>query len=97
MSKRQTKKNAVCCGTAAATGDATCCKVEALVTVDTRGQIVLPKDLRDKAEIAAGDKLAVVGFESDNRVCCIALVKADAFADTVKDMLGPMMAEVFRS
>ncbi|MBI2849018.1 MAG: AbrB/MazE/SpoVT family DNA-binding domain-containing protein [Chloroflexi bacterium] len=71
-----------------------CCKVEALIPVDARGQIVLPKDLREKAGIKAGDKLAVVSFESGGQVCCFALVKADALADTVRDMLGPIMKEV---
>ena len=42
-----------------------CCKVESVVSVDERGQMVLPKELRDKANIRAGDKLAVVGMEKD--------------------------------
>ncbi|MBI4832265.1 MAG: AbrB/MazE/SpoVT family DNA-binding domain-containing protein [Candidatus Lindowbacteria bacterium] len=71
-----------------------CCKVEALIPVDARGQIVLPKDLRDKAGIKAGDKLAVVSFESEGQVCCFALVKADALAGTVREMLGPIMKDV---
>jgi len=73
-----------------------CCKVDALVTVDGRGQIVLPKDVRERAKIKAGDKFAVVSMESGGKVCCISLVKADNFANTVKDMLGPMMKDVFK-
>lgn len=84
------RKIAACCDNAA------CCKVEALVTIDARGQIVLPKDVRDKAGIEAGDKLAVVSFESGGKVCCISLVKSDAFADTVKGLLGPMMNEILK-
>ena len=84
------KKGAECCD------NAPCCKVEALVTVDARGQIVLPKDVRDKAGIGAGDKLAVISFESGGKVCCISLVKSDAFADTVKGLLGPMMNEILK-
>jgi DNA-binding transcriptional regulator/RsmH inhibitor MraZ len=30
-----------------------CCRVEALVSVDERGQVVLPKELREKAGIKA--------------------------------------------
>ena len=77
-------------------GSASCCNVEALVSIDGRGQIVLPKDIRDKAGLEAGDKLAVIAFENDGQVCCISLVKANAFADTVKDMLGPMMSEILK-
>ena len=29
----------------------TCCKVDSIVTVDERGQILLPKDTREKAGI----------------------------------------------
>ena len=44
----------------------------------------------------AGDKLAVIAFENDGQICCISLVKANAFADTVKGMLGPMMSEILQ-
>jgi len=40
-----------------------CCSVESVVSVDSRGQMVLPKDIREKANISAGDKLAVVGLQ----------------------------------
>jgi len=71
-----------------------CCKVDAVIAIDGRGQIVLPKEVREKAEVKAGDKFAVISFESEGRVCCISLVKADDFAETVKGMLGPMMKEI---
>ncbi|WP_424359516.1 HgcAB-associated protein HgcC [Methanocella sp. MCL-LM] len=69
-------------------------KVEALVSVDERGQMVLPKDLRDRAGIKPGDKLAIVSWEKDGAVCCMSLVKADDLAGMVKDMLGPMVKEL---
>jgi antitoxin PrlF len=71
-----------------------CCRIEALVTVDGRGQLVLPKEFRDKAGIKAGDKFAVVNWEQAGEVCCITLIKADDFAGTVKTMLGPIMKEI---
>jgi AbrB family looped-hinge helix DNA binding protein len=71
-----------------------CCKVEALVSVDERGQMVLPKEIRDKAKIRAGDKLAVISWEKDGEVCCISLVKAGDFTEMVKGLLGPMMNEI---
>ena len=72
----------------------TCCKVEALVSVDDRGQMVLPKEIRDKANIRAGDKLAVISWEKDGEVCCISLIKAEGFTNMVKGVLGPMMKEI---
>ncbi len=92
MAKPENSKAAGLCST----GAAPCCKVEAMVSVDARGQIVLPKDIRDKAGIEAGDKLAVIAFEAEGKVCCISLVKSDVFADTVKGLLGPMMSEILQ-
>jgi AbrB family looped-hinge helix DNA binding protein len=72
------------------------CKVEAVVSVDERGQMVLPKDLRDKANIHAGDKLAVVAIERDRKTCCLSLIKVESLTGMVKDMLGPVMEEALQ-
>ncbi|MCP4584148.1 MAG: AbrB/MazE/SpoVT family DNA-binding domain-containing protein [candidate division Zixibacteria bacterium] len=86
------KKDENCCGSDQKnTG---CCGVEAVVTVDERGQMVLPKELREKAKIKAGDKLAIISFEKDGDVCCFSLIKADQFGGMVKDFLGPMMKDI---
>lgn len=69
----------------------TCCKVESLITVDERGQMVLPKELREKAKIRAGDKLALISWLKDGEVCCFTLIKADALADRVREFLGPVL------
>ena len=73
---------------------ASCCAVEALVTVDERGQMVLPKELREKAGIKAGDKLAVTTWEKDGQICCIALIRAGSLETMVKGMLGPVMKDI---
>jgi len=73
---------------------ASCCAVEALVTVDERGQMVLPKELRAKAGIKAGDKLAVTSWEKNGEICCIALIKAGNLESMVKGILGPLMKDV---
>lgn len=71
-----------------------CCGVEAVVTVDERGQMVLPKELRDKAKIEAGEKLAIISFERAGKICCMSLIKAEELGEMVKDFLGPMMKDV---
>ena len=71
-----------------------CCKVESVVSIDDRGQMVLPKEIRDKAKIRAGDKLAVISWEKDGEVCCISLIKVEDLAEMVKGLLGPMMKEI---
>jgi AbrB family looped-hinge helix DNA binding protein len=70
------------------------CKVESLISVDERGQMVLPKEIRDKAGIRPGDKLALISWEKGGKVCCVTLLKAEEFGDMVKGLLGPMMKEM---
>ena len=76
-------------------GEMCCCKVESVVSVDERGQMVLPKDIRAKAGIEPGDKLAIVSWQKGDRICCLSLIKADDLTGMVKDMLGPLMQDVF--
>jgi AbrB family looped-hinge helix DNA binding protein len=71
-----------------------CCKVESVVSIDDRGQMVLPKEIRDKAEIHAGDKLAIISWENGDKVSCISLIKVEDFSEMVKGILGPMMKEM---
>ncbi len=71
-----------------------CCKVEAVISIDERGQMVLPKDLRDKAAIRPGDKLALVSMQKDGKMCCLTLIKAEELTGMVEDLLGPVMAEI---
>ena len=73
-----------------------CCQDESMISVDDRGQTVLPKEMREKANIRAGDKLAAMSWEKDGKVCCISLVKVEEFSGMVKDLLGPMMKEMFK-
>lgn len=70
------------------------CRVESLIAVDDRGQMVLPKDLRDKAGIKGGDRLAVISWEKEGKVCCLSLVKVEEFNEMVKGVLGPLMGDL---
>ncbi len=73
-----------------------CCKIEALVSVDERGQMVLPKETRDRAKIHPGDKLALVTGERDGEVCCLVMLKAEELTGMVKDKLGPIFQEILK-
>ncbi len=64
-----------------------CCQVAAVVRVDERGQMVLPKDVRERMGLSAGDKLALTTIESKGEICCLVLVKADALVDGVRVMM----------
>lgn len=73
-----------------------CCQVTSLLSVDERGQMILPKEIREKAGIKAGDKLALVAWEKDGAVCCMTLIKADELAGMVKEKLGPVLSGMFK-
>lgn len=48
-----------------------------VVSVDERGQLVLPKELRDKWGLKGGDKLAILTSEKEGEICCVTMVKAE--------------------
>lgn len=96
MVKRKLKEATKCCETNTVSKETHCCSVDAIISIDGRGQIVLPKDLREKADIKAGDKFTVISWKSGGKVCCISLMKADEFAATVKNILGPMIGEIVK-
>jgi AbrB family looped-hinge helix DNA binding protein len=73
-----------------------CCQVVSLLSVDERGQMILPKDIRQRAGIKAGDKLALIAWEKDGTVCCLTLMRAGELAGMVKEKLGPVLSGLVR-
>jgi antitoxin PrlF len=99
MQAKRSHRGAGCCGPdgmkrKGMMAGMSCCKIEAVVSVDERGQLVLPKDIREKAGIKAGDKLALIMHGSGKDVCCISLIKTEGLAEGVRTMLGPMMKDI---
>ena len=68
-------------------------RVEAIVSVDDRGQMVLPKEIRERLGLRPGDKLAMVTRERDGKVCCLYLFKAGELMDAAKGKLGPLLSD----
>jgi AbrB family looped-hinge helix DNA binding protein len=71
-----------------------CCSVEAVVAVDSKGQIVLPKDVREKIKLKPNDKLAIISCGCEGEACCLIMVKAENLGGSVKNFLGPLLREV---
>jgi AbrB family looped-hinge helix DNA binding protein len=90
MSKKKEEEESCC----EEPSQESCCNVEAVLTVDERGQMVLPKELRKQADIKAGDKLALVSLHKENKFCCFMMLKVDSLSSAVKDMLQPIMKEI---
>jgi antitoxin PrlF len=79
--------------TAAGERDDRCCTVTAVVSVDERGQVVLPKYLRDRAGIKAGDKLAVVALGEPEKTCCLMLLKTNELNGMVKVKIDAVLGK----
>ena len=72
-------------------------RVDAVLSVDERGQMVLPKEIRRRAGINPGDKLAVVSYENEGVVCCLWLMKTEQLLGSVRKSLGPLMSALSES
>lgn len=70
-----------------------CCRVYSIVTVDSKGQIVLPKEVREEFNIEQNDRLALIGCGSEES-CCIVIMKADRLNSTLAAMLQPIFKEI---
>ncbi len=58
--------------------------IEALVTVDGRGQMVIPRKVREVTDIHGREKLVVFTRQKEGETCYIFLVKAGNFAEMVE-------------
>ncbi|MCX8161330.1 MAG: HgcAB-associated protein [Candidatus Saccharicenans sp.] len=74
--------------------DLPCCAVESIVSVDERGQMVLPKEIRETAGLKPGDKLAVIMWRGAKGSCCLTLIKTDELKDLIREKLGPMIQDL---
>jgi phenylalanyl-tRNA synthetase beta chain len=54
----------------------------------------LSRELREKAGIQPGNKLALTTWERNGQVCCITMTKVEELTDMVKAILGPVMREI---
>jgi len=70
------------------------CRIDAVISMDAKGQIVLPKDLREKANLKPNEKIAVVACEKDGEVCCIMMLKAEKLQGAVTKTLVPLLKSV---
>ncbi|MBI4404201.1 MAG: AbrB/MazE/SpoVT family DNA-binding domain-containing protein [Deltaproteobacteria bacterium] len=65
--------------------------MESVVTIDERGQMVLPKEIRAKLNIHPGDKFALMTWNKGGRACCISLIKVEEMADIINGLLHSLI------
>jgi antitoxin PrlF len=78
------------------TGYTECLRVDAVVAMDSKGQIVLPKDVREKAKLKPGDKLAIVACQKEGEVCCLVMLKSEGLGEAVSKVLSPALKQVVK-
>lgn len=67
-----------------------------MVSINNRGQILLPKELRERAELKAGDKLAILSACDENgKVCCLIFMRAEVIENLAVERLSPTLKAVF--
>jgi len=67
-------------------------RIEAVLTVDSKGQILFPKELREKTGIKAGDRLvAIAGCDEKGEICCLILVRAEIVDEGLRNVVAPML------
>lgn len=69
------------------------CQVEAVVSIDSRGQIVIPKEVWKRANISDGDKPALVSWMNKDAVCCLALIRTDNLSSEVSGVMHTLFEE----
>lgn len=70
--------------------------VEAILSCDERGSLVLPKDIRRKLGIAAGEKMALLNIKSGEDEFFLTLIKANSLENLIKKYLTPVMKDVIK-
>lgn len=63
------------------------CRIDSIVKIDSKGQIVIPKKLREKAGLKQNGKIALVTCEKEGAVWCVMLIRAEKLGKSVKETL----------
>ncbi len=61
--------------------------VERIARVDTRGQIVVQKSVRERSGLPGGGKLAVVVMRSAGTPCCMSLMPVASLSKHVSEII----------
>jgi len=69
------------------------CQVEAVLSMDNHGQIVLPKEVRKKANIRDGDKLALVSWMKEDVICYLSLIRTDNLSSEVSGVMRSLLGD----
>jgi len=75
--------------------DASSYNLEAIVSFDDRGQLVIPKDVRKKFKLNAGEKFALISCDdSDGKLCCFYMIKTNKLQGMLHKALAPAIENI---
>lgn len=75
-------------------GNPATCQIEAVLSIDSRGEIMIPKDFRKRANIQDGDKLALLSWMNRDEICCLALIRADNLSSGGSGLMHSLLADI---
>jgi len=67
------------------------CRIYSVVKMNSKGQIVLPKNLRERAGFKPNGKIALMTFEKEGEICVVLMIKAERLGEAVTKTLSPML------
>lgn len=70
--------------------------IVAVITIDSKGQMVLPKDLREKAGFKPNDRITLVSFEKEGEIYCILMISAEKLGNAVSKTLISMLKDAVK-
>lgn len=53
--------------------------------IDERGQIVIPKNVRDKLGLTGNEKLVLISWTKDNKVESVSIMRNDLFSEIINN------------
>ena len=63
----------------------------AVTKIDDRGQVVIPKDIRDSLGWSKNEKIAIITRKNpEGKSCCVMLVHVDSLADYIKGFVNTL-------
>ena len=68
--------------------------IEAILSCDDRGSLVLPKEIRKRLKIKAGEKLALLNIKNDEGDFLLTLIRANSLEGLIKNYLTPVMKDI---
>jgi len=70
--------------------------VEAIVSCDDRGQLVLPKDVRKRLGIGSGEKLALLNMSKNGDEFFLTLIKTSSLESLIRNYMTPMVKDIIK-